>query len=153
MHTCLGYYKQCCCEHRGTCIFLTYSFVWMFGQEWDCSVIGKLYVQFFEEPAYCFPQGLYQFTFPPTVQTGSFENFLSLLMKVQYCGFPQVGVLLIFVQLPCIVHAHLTAHEHIPWITAALPTQSLASTTFCVLTWYRIPLTWWTTLVPTVFGL
>ena len=23
---CLGYHKQCCCEHRGACIFLNYSF-------------------------------------------------------------------------------------------------------------------------------
>ena len=43
-------------------------------------------------------------------------------MKVQYWGLPQVDVLLTFAQLPCIVHAPLTAHEYISWVTAALPT-------------------------------
>ena len=71
-------------------------------------------------------------------------------MKVQYWGLPQVDVLLTFAQLPCIVHAPLTAHEYISWVTAALPTLPLASTTFCILSWCCIPLTWWTTLVPTV---
>ena len=39
-------------------------------------------------------------------------------MKVQYWGLPQVDVLLTFAQLPCIVHAPLTAHGHISWVTA-----------------------------------
>ena len=68
---CLGYCKQCCYEHRGACIFLNYSFVWIYVQEWDCWIIWQFYFQFFEEPLYCFPQWLYQFTFPPTVQEGS----------------------------------------------------------------------------------
>ena len=32
---------------------------------------GNSIFSFFKEPAYCSPQNLYQFTFPPTVQEGS----------------------------------------------------------------------------------
>ena len=34
---CLGYCKQCCCEHWGSCIFL--SFLWINVQLWDCRII------------------------------------------------------------------------------------------------------------------
>ena len=33
---CLGYCKWCWYEHSGVCIFLNYSFVWIYAQEWDC---------------------------------------------------------------------------------------------------------------------
>ena len=37
-------------EQRGACIFMDYSFVWIYAQEWDCWIIWQLYFQFFEEP-------------------------------------------------------------------------------------------------------
>ena len=36
--SCLGCCKQCCCEHRGVCIFLSYSFIRVY-EEWDCWII------------------------------------------------------------------------------------------------------------------
>ena len=43
---CFGYCEQRCHEHRGTCIFLNYSFVQVYSQKWDCWVIGlKLNIQ------------------------------------------------------------------------------------------------------------
>ena len=33
---CLGYCEECCYEHKGACIFLNDSFVWICVQEWDC---------------------------------------------------------------------------------------------------------------------
>ena len=40
---CLGLCKQCCCKHnRGACIFLNYSFVWAYAQEWYCRIIWQL---------------------------------------------------------------------------------------------------------------
>ena len=35
--------------------------------QWNCWIIWQLYLQFFEETPYRFPQWLYQFTVPPTV--------------------------------------------------------------------------------------
>ena len=58
---CLGYCEQCCYEQRGACIFLSYTFVWMYAQEQDCQIIWQLYFQFSEEPPYYFPQWLHQF--------------------------------------------------------------------------------------------
>ena len=43
---CLGYCKQCCYEHRGAWIFLDYSFIWIYDQEWDCWVIWQLFLVF-----------------------------------------------------------------------------------------------------------
>ena len=34
-----GYCEQCCYKHRGACIFLNYSFLWLYSQEWDSWVI------------------------------------------------------------------------------------------------------------------
>ena len=53
----LGCCGQCCYEHRGACIFLNYSFVWIYAQEWDCWIIWQFYFQFSEEPPYCFHSG------------------------------------------------------------------------------------------------
>ena len=36
---CLGSCEECCCEHRGVCIFLNYSFSQIYAQEWDCWII------------------------------------------------------------------------------------------------------------------
>ena len=55
-------------EHRGACIFLDYSLVWVYTQEWDSWIIWPLYLQFFEKQPNCLHQWLHQFTFPPTVQ-------------------------------------------------------------------------------------
>ena len=35
----LGYRKQCCSEHWGTCIFLNYGLVWINAQKWDCWIL------------------------------------------------------------------------------------------------------------------
>ena len=43
---CLGFCKECCCEHRGAFIFLNYSFVLVYAQEWDCWIIWQLYFSF-----------------------------------------------------------------------------------------------------------
>ena len=42
-----GYYKQCFYEHWGACIFLNWSVVWIYAQEWDCWILWQLYFQFF----------------------------------------------------------------------------------------------------------
>ena len=67
---CLGYCEQRCNEHRGACIFLNDSFVWIYAQEWDFWIIWQFYGQFSEESLYYFPQWLYQCTFPATVKKG-----------------------------------------------------------------------------------
>ena len=88
---CLGYCEQCCYEHRGACIFLNYSFVWIYAQEWDCWIIWQLYFQCFEEPPYCFPQWLHQLTFSPTVQEGSL--FPYLLQHFLFVDFLMMAIL------------------------------------------------------------
>ena len=84
---CLSYCKQHCYEHWGTCIFQHYGFLWIYGQEHDCSMIVALFLvfQFFKEPLYCSPQRLYQFIFPPTVQEGSLLSIPCPAFIV--CGF------------------------------------------------------------------
>ena len=67
---CLAYCEQCNCKHRGTYIFLNYTFLQIYVQKWDCWIIWQLYFQFFKEPPYCFPQQLHQFTISPIVQEG-----------------------------------------------------------------------------------
>ena len=74
----LGYCKQCCYEHWGACVFPDQRFLGRSAQEWDCWIIWQLDFQFFKEPAYCLPQWLHQFTFPPTTQEGSFSSTPSL---------------------------------------------------------------------------
>ena len=34
---CPGYCKYCCSEHWGTCVFLSYNFLRVYNQQWDCS--------------------------------------------------------------------------------------------------------------------
>ena len=81
---CLGCCEQRCYEHRGACIFLNYSLVWVCAQEWDCWIIRQLYFQFLEEFPYCFPQWLPQFAFPSTVQEGSLFSTSSLASICRY---------------------------------------------------------------------
>ena len=70
-------------EQRSACIFLNYSFVQMYAQEWDCWIIWQFYIQFSEDPPYCFPQWLYQFTLSPTVKgRGVLPFSLQPLQKV-----------------------------------------------------------------------
>ena len=38
---CLGYYKQCCNEHRDACIFSNYSFLQIHSQEWVTGSYGN----------------------------------------------------------------------------------------------------------------
>ena len=45
---CLGYCKQCCCEHRGACIFSHYSFVWIYAQENRWGNGERLYILGFQ---------------------------------------------------------------------------------------------------------
>ena len=52
-------------------IFSNYSFVQVYAQEWDCWIIVHTIFSFSDEPPYCFPWSLYQFTFPPMMQEGS----------------------------------------------------------------------------------
>ena len=47
-------------EHWGAWIFLNYSFVQIYTQEWDSWIIWQLQLQFSEEPPYCSPQRLCQ---------------------------------------------------------------------------------------------
>ena len=54
-------------EHRGACIFSNHSFLWVCVQDWDFWVIWQLYLWVFEEPPYCSPWWLHQFTFPSRV--------------------------------------------------------------------------------------
>ena len=52
--SCLGYYKQCCFEHRGACTFFNQGFrlSWIHTQEWNCWIIWQFYSQFFEGSSY-----------------------------------------------------------------------------------------------------
>ena len=38
---CLGYYKQCCSEHWGTCIISDHVFLPIYAQEWDSGSYGS----------------------------------------------------------------------------------------------------------------
>ena len=65
---CLDYCEQCCDEHMHSCILLNRCFVWIYAQEWNCWITWQFYIYFSEVPPYYFPQWLYQFILPPTVQ-------------------------------------------------------------------------------------
>ena len=71
---CLGYCKNCCNEHWYACVLSIYGFLWVYAQEWDCWIMLQFQIQFFKEPPHCFPQWLYQPTFPPRVQEGSLSR-------------------------------------------------------------------------------
>ena len=74
-----SYCKQCYHEHGGAYVFFSYGFLRVYAQQWDCWVMWWFYSWCFKESPYCFPQWLYQFTFPPTVQEGSLYPFQNLL--------------------------------------------------------------------------
>ena len=38
-----GCCEWCCYKHRGACIFLHYSFVQVYAQEWDCWMVWQFY--------------------------------------------------------------------------------------------------------------
>ena len=78
---CPGYCKQCCNEFWGTHIFSNYDFLWIYAKEQNCCIIRQFCFQFFKET----PQWLYQFTFPQTVQEGSFFSTASPIFIV--CRF------------------------------------------------------------------
>ena len=50
---------------------MNHSVVWIFAQEWDCSIIWYFYLWFSEETSHHFPQRLHQVPFLPTVQKSS----------------------------------------------------------------------------------
>ena len=80
----LGYCEQCCNEHTGAGVSFKESFVWIYAQECHCWIIWQCYIQFSKVPPYCFPQWLYQFTFPPTVNEDSlFFHTLSSICYLQ----------------------------------------------------------------------
>ena len=86
---CLGYCKQCCSEHWGTCVFLNYDFLWIYAQG---GITGSYYsaiFSFFKEPPYCFPQWLQQCTFLPVVQQNSlFSTSSPALIVCRLIGVP-----------------------------------------------------------------
>ena len=43
---CLGYCKYWFYEHRGMCVFLKYTFVWIYAQERDYQIIWQIYFSF-----------------------------------------------------------------------------------------------------------
>ena len=79
--------------------FFCFGFFRIYAQKWYCWVIWQFYSQFFKETPYCFPQWLYQFTFPPAVQEGS--HFLHTLSST--------GCLWIFLLWPfCLVWCNIS---------------------------------------------
>ena len=74
----LGYYKQCCNEHRGTYIFLKDYFYFLQANTQKCScwpIFQSCFFSFFEQPSYCF---LHQFTACTNLQLPLtlYDNFL-----------------------------------------------------------------------------
>ena len=69
----------------GCTTFLEFVFVFL----WECDgwIIWWFYIRFSEEPPYCFPQCLLQFTFPPIVYKVPF--FSTSLSKHSYLLFSQ----------------------------------------------------------------
>ena len=55
MLPCLGYYKQCCSEHWGACIFLDHVFLWIYALECDFRFIWWVFFYFFKELPFCPP--------------------------------------------------------------------------------------------------
>ena len=79
---CPSYCKQCYNEFWGICVFLKFSFLRVYAQEWDRWVIWWFYSQFVKESPYRRPQWLYQFTLPPRVQGHSLFSTPSLALII-----------------------------------------------------------------------
>ena len=56
-----------CYEHWGPSIFLNYTCVSVYAQNWDCKIHGNYSFRFFEEPSYCFQVVAPVYTPPPPV--------------------------------------------------------------------------------------
>ena len=76
-------------EHGSAAISLRYCshFLWMYTQKWDYWIKVVLFL-IFEKHPHCFPQQLYQFTFPPTVRKNS-PFYTSLSALVMSCLFDE----------------------------------------------------------------
>ena len=76
---------------------LCFHFLWIYAQDLYCCITWQFYFKFFEELLYCFPQWLYQFTFPATVYNSSFSPHPqpSLYLQLQKIFFASVLVSLI----------------------------------------------------------
>ena len=70
---------------------LVFHFLWIYTQEWNCSIIWQFYFQSFEEPTYCFSQRLHQFTFSPTAYKDSL--FSTSLPAFVICGLLMTAIL------------------------------------------------------------
>ena len=80
---CLGYCEQCCYDHRGSCIFLDYSFI--LGVFPGMGLLDHIVIllEFSEQTAYCFSWQLHQLTFPPAVS--EWNPGLLVLSSVPFC--------------------------------------------------------------------
>ena len=47
LHPCLGYWEQCCYEHKGVSIFSDQSFLLIYVQKWDCWIMQQFYILIF----------------------------------------------------------------------------------------------------------
>lgn len=65
--------------NTGSCILSNCVFLQIRVQERDCWIIRPPYFWLFEEPPYSFSEWLHQFAFPPAVQEGGKNPFLTLL--------------------------------------------------------------------------
>ena len=72
---CLRFCKQCCCEHWTVYIFLNYSFLQMYAQEWDFRIIWCLY--FFQDLHTISHSGYTNLHSLPTVYTPTPSHILS----------------------------------------------------------------------------
>ena len=59
--------------NTGTCVLFNFGFLRVYAKEWECWIIRWFYSQLVKESPYCFPQWLYQFTFPPAMQDVPFS--------------------------------------------------------------------------------
>ena len=64
---CLGYCEYCCYEHRSVCVFLNYSFIWIYAQSGIAESYDNSVFKFLRHLHAVFHGDLHQLTFPPTV--------------------------------------------------------------------------------------
>ena len=57
-----------------TCVSFNSSFLGVYAQQWDCSVIWQFYFQFFKASPHCSPELLYQIAFPSTCEGSLFST-------------------------------------------------------------------------------